>query len=66
MRRHVKPSGPVADDPEVAKNAKLGQTKCWQPIVCASNPIGTPEAVMLERFQWLAEEVMPAFTPSRR
>jgi len=34
--------------------------------ISLSNPIGTPEAVMLEQFQWLAEEVMPAFRPSRR
>jgi alkanesulfonate monooxygenase SsuD/methylene tetrahydromethanopterin reductase-like flavin-dependent oxidoreductase (luciferase family) len=34
--------------------------------ISLSNPIGTPEAIMLEQFQWLAEEVMPAFRPSRR
>src|SRR5438132_7033065 len=34
--------------------------------ISLSNPIGTPEAIMLEQFQWLAEEVMPAFQPSRR
>ena len=26
-----------------------------------STSIGTPKAVMLEQFQWVAEEVMPAF-----
>jgi hypothetical protein len=26
-----------------------------------STSIGTPEAVMLEQFQWVAEAVMPAF-----
>ena len=34
--------------------------------ISLSNPIGTPEAVMLEQFQWLAEEVMPAFKAPRR
>jgi hypothetical protein len=34
--------------------------------ISLSNPIGTPEAVMLEQFQWLAEEVLPAFQPTRR
>ena len=34
--------------------------------ISLSNPIGTPEAVMLEQFQWLAEEVMPAFKPPGR
>jgi len=28
--------------------------------------IGTLEAVMLEQFQWLAEEAMPVFPPPRR
>jgi alkanesulfonate monooxygenase SsuD/methylene tetrahydromethanopterin reductase-like flavin-dependent oxidoreductase (luciferase family) len=30
-----------------------------------SSPIGTPKAVMLEQFQWVAEEVMPHFRTSR-
>jgi alkanesulfonate monooxygenase SsuD/methylene tetrahydromethanopterin reductase-like flavin-dependent oxidoreductase (luciferase family) len=30
--------------------------------VSMSHPIGTPEAVMLEQLEWLAAEVMPAFT----
>ena len=34
--------------------------------VSLSSPIGTPEAVMLEQFQCVAEEVMPAFKPGRR
>jgi hypothetical protein len=34
--------------------------------VSLSSPIGTPEAVMLKQFQWVAEEVMPAFKPGRR
>jgi alkanesulfonate monooxygenase SsuD/methylene tetrahydromethanopterin reductase-like flavin-dependent oxidoreductase (luciferase family) len=34
--------------------------------ISLSNPIGTPEAVMLEQFQWLAEEVMPAFRATGR
>src|SRR5262252_3813305 len=34
--------------------------------ISLSSPIGTPESVMLEQFQWLAEEVMPAFKPARR
>ena len=34
--------------------------------ISLSNPIGTPEAVMLEQFQWLAEEVMPALKPPGR
>ena len=29
--------------------------------ISLSSPIGTPKAVMLEQFQWVAEEVMPAF-----
>src|SRR6202011_1955815 len=29
--------------------------------ISLSNPLGTPEAIMIEQFQWLAEEVMPAF-----
>jgi len=32
----------------------------------SQQPIGTPEAVMLEQFQWLAEEVMPAFKLPQR
>jgi len=34
--------------------------------ISLSSPIGTPEATMLEQFQWVAEEVMPAFAPGRR
>src|SRR5438094_2012730 len=34
--------------------------------ISLSNPVGTPEAVMLEQLQWLAEEVMPAFKPTNR
>src|SRR5438034_3220933 len=34
--------------------------------ISLSNPIGTPEAIMLEQFQWLAEEGMPAFNLPRR
>jgi hypothetical protein len=34
--------------------------------ISLSNPIGTPEAIMLEQFQWLSEEVMPAFKPAGR
>lgn len=34
--------------------------------ISLSSPIGTPEATMLEQFQWVAEEVMPAFKPARR
>jgi hypothetical protein len=34
--------------------------------ISLSNQIGTPETVMLEQFQWLAEKVMPAFQPTRR
>jgi len=34
--------------------------------ISLGNPIGTPEALMLGQFQWLAEEVMPAFKPLRR
>ena len=33
--------------------------------ISLSSPIGTPKAVMLEQFQWVAEEVMPAFRPDR-
>lgn len=29
-----------------------------------STSMGTPKAVMLEQFQWVAEEVMPAFKPA--
>jgi alkanesulfonate monooxygenase SsuD/methylene tetrahydromethanopterin reductase-like flavin-dependent oxidoreductase (luciferase family) len=29
--------------------------------ISLSSPIGTPQATMLEQFQWVAEEVMPAF-----
>ena len=31
-----------------------------------STPISTPQSVMLEQFQWVAEEVMPAFGSARR
>src|SRR6516225_9361502 len=34
--------------------------------ISLSNPIGTPKAMMLEQFQWVAEEVMPAFKSNRR
>jgi alkanesulfonate monooxygenase SsuD/methylene tetrahydromethanopterin reductase-like flavin-dependent oxidoreductase (luciferase family) len=34
--------------------------------ISLSSPIGTPKATMLEQFQWIAEEVMPAFKPARR
>ena len=34
--------------------------------VSLSSPIGTPEAVMLEQFQGVAEEGIPAFKPGRR
>jgi hypothetical protein len=34
--------------------------------ISLSSPIGTPEATMLEQFQWVAEEVMPAFASGRR
>jgi alkanesulfonate monooxygenase SsuD/methylene tetrahydromethanopterin reductase-like flavin-dependent oxidoreductase (luciferase family) len=33
--------------------------------ISLSSPIGTPQATMLEQFQWVAEEVMPAFRTSR-
>ena len=33
--------------------------------ISLSSPIGTPQATMLEQFQWVAEEVMPAFRPNR-
>jgi alkanesulfonate monooxygenase SsuD/methylene tetrahydromethanopterin reductase-like flavin-dependent oxidoreductase (luciferase family) len=33
--------------------------------ISLSNPVGTPKAVMLEQFQWVAEEVMPAFSGLR-
>ena len=32
--------------------------------ISLSSPIGTPKATMLEQFQWVAEEVMPAFKPA--
>ena len=28
-----------------------------------SQPVGTPQSVILEQLQWFAEEVMPAFKP---
>jgi alkanesulfonate monooxygenase SsuD/methylene tetrahydromethanopterin reductase-like flavin-dependent oxidoreductase (luciferase family) len=31
-----------------------------------STSLATPQAVMLEQFQWVAEEVMPAFKPAPR
>jgi hypothetical protein len=34
--------------------------------ISLSSPIGTPKATMLEQFQWIAEEVMPAFKSARR
>jgi len=34
--------------------------------ISLSSPIGTPESIMLEQFQWLGEEVMPAFRTGRR
>src|SRR6201994_4727096 len=34
--------------------------------ISLSSPIGTPKATMLEQFQWIAEDVMPAFKPARR
>jgi alkanesulfonate monooxygenase SsuD/methylene tetrahydromethanopterin reductase-like flavin-dependent oxidoreductase (luciferase family) len=33
--------------------------------ISLSNPIGTPEAMMLEQIQWISEEVMPEFKPKR-
>jgi alkanesulfonate monooxygenase SsuD/methylene tetrahydromethanopterin reductase-like flavin-dependent oxidoreductase (luciferase family) len=33
--------------------------------ISLSSPLGTPQATMLEQFQWVAEEVMPAFRPNR-
>jgi alkanesulfonate monooxygenase SsuD/methylene tetrahydromethanopterin reductase-like flavin-dependent oxidoreductase (luciferase family) len=33
--------------------------------ISLSSPIGTPQATMLEQFQWVAEEVMPAFHGNR-
>jgi alkanesulfonate monooxygenase SsuD/methylene tetrahydromethanopterin reductase-like flavin-dependent oxidoreductase (luciferase family) len=33
--------------------------------ISLSSPIGTPQATMLEQFQWVAEEVMPHFKPRR-
>ncbi len=34
--------------------------------ISLSSPIGTPKTTMLEQIQWVAEEVMPAFRPTRR
>ena len=34
--------------------------------ISLSSSIGTPKATMLEQFQWIAEEVMPAFKPAHR
>src|SRR5512133_2672257 len=34
--------------------------------ISLSSPIGTPKTTMLEQFQWIAEEVIPAFKPTRR
>jgi hypothetical protein len=34
--------------------------------ISLSSPIGTPQATMLEQFQWVAEEVMPHFGAGRR
>jgi len=31
--------------------------------ISLSSPIGTPKTTMLEQFQWIAEEVMPALNP---
>ncbi len=33
--------------------------------VSLSSPIGTPQSMMLEQIQWIAEEVMPEFKPKR-
>jgi hypothetical protein len=33
--------------------------------ISLSSPIGTPQATMLEQFQWVSEEVMPAFRTNR-
>ena len=33
--------------------------------ISLSSPLGTPQTTMLEQFQWVAEEVMPAFRTSR-
>jgi hypothetical protein len=33
--------------------------------ISLSSPIGTPQATMLEQFQWVAEEVMPAFRANK-
>src|SRR5437764_2067051 len=33
--------------------------------ISLSSPIGTPKTTMLEQFQWIAEEVMPAFKTAR-
>ncbi len=34
--------------------------------ISLSSPLGTPQATMLEQFQWVAEEVMPSFGANRR
>jgi hypothetical protein len=34
--------------------------------ISLSSPIGTPKTTMLEQFQWIGEEVMPAFKSARR
>ena len=34
--------------------------------ISLSSPIGTPKTTMLEQFQWIAEEIMPAFKTARR
>jgi hypothetical protein len=34
--------------------------------ISLSSPNGAPESIMLEQFQWLGEEVMPAFRTGRR
>jgi alkanesulfonate monooxygenase SsuD/methylene tetrahydromethanopterin reductase-like flavin-dependent oxidoreductase (luciferase family) len=33
--------------------------------ISLSSPLGTPQATMLEQFQWVAEEVMPAFQANK-
>jgi alkanesulfonate monooxygenase SsuD/methylene tetrahydromethanopterin reductase-like flavin-dependent oxidoreductase (luciferase family) len=33
--------------------------------ISLSSPIGTPQATMVEQFQWVAEEVMPSFRTNR-
>ena len=54
VRRHAGGAGRASEGPRGALSRHASTSTC-------STSIGTPQPVMLEQFQWVAEAVMPAF-----